>query len=182
MRMRGRWRPSASITTVPTPSERRALLFVAAVAALGLGVRGLRSVSDGQGGTARGAGLAAQMAAVESAVVAGGRTRATSAPADTRLAPRATAPAAHPSTAPEPVDVDRADVAELDRLPGIGPALAQRIVEDRAVRGPFGSLERLQDVRGIGPALASRLAPFVTFSGPPRVSPAANSQRNGLHP
>jgi competence protein ComEA len=161
---------------VPTPSERRALLFVAAVAALGLGVRGLRAVTSGQDSDAPGAALAAQMAAVDSAVTAGGRPRRAKAAA------KAAPPGERPSTAPEPVDVDRADAAELDRLPGIGPALAQRIVEDRGLRGPFGSLERLQDVRGIGPALASRLAPLVTFSGPPRVSPDANSQRNGLHP
>jgi competence protein ComEA len=63
------------------------------------------------------------------------------------------------------VDVDTANEAELDRLPGIGPALAARIVADRMNAGPFGSVEALQRVKGIGPALASRLAPHVTFSG-----------------
>jgi competence protein ComEA len=64
--------------------------------------------------------------------------------------------------------VDRAGAAELDRLPGIGPALAERIIEDREANGPFGSVDGLQRVRGIGPALAARLAPLVTFSGLPR--------------
>lgn len=163
----------ASLAVVPTPSERRALLFVAAVAALGLGVRGLRSAGGGQG-TGSGAALAAQMAAVDSAVAAGGR------PA--RRAKRATRATAQPIAPVGPVDVDRADATELDRLPGIGPALAQRIVDDRELRGAFGSLERLQDVRGIGPALAARLAPLVTFSGPPRASPEPKPPRNGLHP
>lgn len=55
-----------------------------------------------------------------------------------------------------PVDLNRADVAELQRLPGIGPALAGRIVEARADR-PFASLEDLERVAGIGPATVARL-------------------------
>lgn len=68
------------------------------------------------------------------------------------------------------MDLDYAGAEELDRLPGIGPSLAARIVADRDSAGPFGSLEGLQRVRGIGPALAAKLAPLVTFSGrsPPR--------------
>ena len=67
-----------------------------------------------------------------------------------------------------PVDVDRAEAAELERLPRIGPALAARIIVDRSQRGPFGSLRELQRVRGIGPRLAEGLASVVTFSGTPR--------------
>jgi competence protein ComEA len=170
---------------VATPSERRALLFVAAVAALGLGVRGLRVLGAGQGDPDARAALAAQIAAVDSAVTSGGRPRraraqgaatgsraagnakpatATTAPPDP---PRAR-PSAPPSAPTGPIDVDRAGAAELDRLPGIGPALAERIIEDREANGPFGSVDGLQRVRGIGPALAARLAPLVTFSGLPR--------------
>ena len=68
------------------------------------------------------------------------------------------------------VDVDIAGVSELDRLPGIGPALAARIVADRDAHGPFGSLQRLERVKGIGPSLAKKLEPHVTFSLPPRLS------------
>jgi competence protein ComEA len=61
------------------------------------------------------------------------------------------------------VDVNMADVRELQRLPGIGPAVAQRIVEERA-NGVFTSLDDLQRrVRGIGPALAARLGEHVTL-------------------
>lgn len=152
---------------MPTPSERRALLFIAAVAALGLGVRGLRAVAQGQGPATPAAALAAQIAAVDSAVATGGRPRRPkaaprSAPQESRVPP------AHLTA---PIDVDRADVDALDRLPGIGPALARRIVEDRDANGPFGSVDALQRVRGIGPALAARLAPLVTFSGVPRQAP-----------
>jgi competence protein ComEA len=61
------------------------------------------------------------------------------------------------------VDVNMADVRELQRLPGIGPAVAQRIVEERS-NGVFTSLDDLQRrVRGIGPALAARLGEHVTL-------------------
>jgi DNA uptake protein ComE-like DNA-binding protein len=69
------------------------------------------------------------------------------------------------------VDLDLADAASMERLPRIGPALAARIVADRAERGPFGSLRGLERVRGIGPKLAQLLAAHVTFSGTPRPSP-----------
>ena len=48
------------------------------------------------------------------------------------------------------IDVNTADASELERLPGVGPALARRIVEDREARGAFHSLEDLSRVRGIG--------------------------------
>ena len=68
-----------------------------------------------------------------------------------------------------PVDLDRATVEELDALPRIGPALAARIVADRAARGAFGSLEAFGRVRGVGPAMLRQLAPLVTFSAAPRL-------------
>ena len=60
------------------------------------------------------------------------------------------------------VDVNAADAAELERLPGVGPALAKRIVEERKRRGPFQSAEDLTRVRGIGPKTRERLEPYVT--------------------
>jgi competence protein ComEA len=60
------------------------------------------------------------------------------------------------------VDLNTAGVAELDALPGIGPVLAQRIVEHRRREGPFRSVEELDDVPGIGPAIAAELAELVT--------------------
>ena len=48
------------------------------------------------------------------------------------------------------VDVNTATKAELERLPGIGPALANRIVEDREGHGPFSSVEDIRRVSGIG--------------------------------
>jgi competence protein ComEA len=60
------------------------------------------------------------------------------------------------------VDLNTAGVAELDALPGIGPVLAQRIVDHRDRQGPFRSIDELDDVPGIGPAIAAELADLVT--------------------
>lgn len=54
------------------------------------------------------------------------------------------------------VDLNRAGAAELETLPGIGPVLAERIVEHRAEH-PFTSVDDLDDVSGIGSALLERL-------------------------
>lgn len=86
-----------------------------------------------------------------------------------RAGAAALAPAAPPrrvdaaGTSSEPgarVDVNRADAAALVTLPRIGPALAQRILDERARRGPFRSLDDLRRVRGIGEKTVAELAPF----------------------
>ncbi|GIG19966.1 hypothetical protein Cch01nite_06900 [Cellulomonas chitinilytica] len=70
--------------------------------------------------------------------------------------------AATPSSAAAPglVDLNSADAGALDELPGIGPVLAQRIVEHRDERR-FTSVDELGDVPGIGPTLLERLRPLV---------------------
>lgn len=60
-----------------------------------------------------------------------------------------------------PVSLSTATPQELDTLPGIGPAIAARIVEYREKTGPFASVEDLEDVPGIGPALVERLRDLV---------------------
>lgn len=56
----------------------------------------------------------------------------------------------HPSLeTAEPVNVNTADAEELMRLPGIGPAKAQAILEYREAHGPFSSLEEVEKVNGI---------------------------------
>lgn len=62
----------------------------------------------------------------------------------------------------QPIDVNRADAATFEALPGIGKALALRIVADRAARGPFRAVRELARVAGIGDRLVMRLAPWLT--------------------
>ena len=59
------------------------------------------------------------------------------------------------------VDINRASAEELAALPGIGPALARRIVEWRGSHGPFRDAGALEAVPGIGPATVERLRPLV---------------------
>jgi competence protein ComEA len=59
------------------------------------------------------------------------------------------------------LNLNTATAAELDALPGVGPVLAQRIVDHRK-QGPFTSIDQLDDVPGIGPARAAELAELVT--------------------
>ena len=49
------------------------------------------------------------------------------------------------------VELNSADLAALESLPGVGPALAQRIIDRRDQSGPFTSVDQLMDVSGIGP-------------------------------
>jgi competence ComEA-like helix-hairpin-helix protein len=65
----------------------------------------------------------------------------------------------------EQIDVDRAPVGEVARLPKVGPRLAKTIVADRQAHGPFGSLGGLDRVAGIGPGLLKTIGPHVVFSG-----------------
>lgn len=61
------------------------------------------------------------------------------------------------------LDVNRASAAQLEALPGIGPALAGRILEDRERRGPFASAADLGRVRGIGPVTLRKIEPYLIF-------------------
>lgn len=60
------------------------------------------------------------------------------------------------------VNINRATAAELEALPGVGPATAQKIVDDREVNGPFRTPEDLMRVQGIGPKKFEAMQEFVT--------------------
>lgn len=70
---------------------------------------------------------------------------------------------ARPLAPGERVDLDRAGIREIERLPGIGPGLARRIVADREANGPFGSPEGLDRVPGVGEAVLARIGPWAAF-------------------
>jgi len=171
---------------MPTPAERQALVFFAAVAALGIGVNAWRAA---RGGDAVIAGspteLAAQIARVDSAVASSPsrefkrKKKETSARAREREKPPTAnhqlpttnhqPPAVYrPPSTVGPTDLDVASIAAIESLPRIGPALARRIAASRDSFGAFGSLEGLQRVRGIGPGIAKSLRDVVKFSGVPQ--------------
>ena len=81
-----------------------------------------------------------------------------------------------PALAPSRIDLDRATARELERLPGIGPGLAARILADRVERGPYRTPEALLRVKGIGPRTLERIRPYLSApaGAADSVSPIAN--------
>jgi competence protein ComEA len=70
-----------------------------------------------------------------------------------------------------PIDLHRANAQDLDAIPGVGPALAQRIVGYRQAHGPFKQLEDLMAVSGIGPQNLEKLKPYLGLGGPEAGAP-----------
>ncbi len=62
----------------------------------------------------------------------------------------------------QPIDINRATVDDLQRLPGVGPILAQRIVSYRETNGPFRRPEQLAEVPGISPRMVEEWAGLIT--------------------
>lgn len=58
--------------------------------------------------------------------------------------------AASPADSAPTVNINLADTTQFQALPGIGPALAKRIVEHRDANGPFSSIDQLTEVKGVG--------------------------------
>ena len=78
--------------------------------------------------------------------------------------PGAGSASAAPAASETQLDLNTASVAQLTELPGIGPALASRIVEYREKAGPFESVTELMNVRGIGEKSFAKLEPRVRVS------------------
>jgi len=154
---------------MPTPAERKALIFFSVVIALGGATRAYRTLHSRSpsDATSRSA-LELQIKAADSARRAGfhkgKRARAVKAP------PKPTGP----------VDLDIAGVEEIESLRHIGPALAQRIVADRDSFGPFGSFDQFLRVKGVGPSMVEKLGSSVTFSLVPRPTNTVIPRRSEL--
>jgi competence protein ComEA len=64
------------------------------------------------------------------------------------------------------VDINNATETELQRLPGVGPATAAKILAYRQEHGSFSTVEELMEVKGIGPAKLRKMQPFVVLQEP----------------
>lgn len=126
------------------------LLALLAAGAVGLGVRQWRSAFPE---------LAGQLERLDRHP---GVLEAPSAPALERRRERA--PRERDAAGHAPLDINRATAMDLRRLPGVGPALAARIVQSRRAGGPFGSVDDLGRVKGLGPVRLRRLRRLVTVS------------------
>jgi competence ComEA-like helix-hairpin-helix protein len=129
-----------------TSDEHRALSFIAGLLFLSAAVR-LVSLPEAVAVPGEALDLDGHIAATERLVAEAERMR-------TPLAPG------------ERIDPNVAPAVELARLPRVGPAVAERIVRDRELHGPFRSAAELARVPGIGPQTVENLAPHLTL--PPR--------------
>jgi DNA uptake protein ComE-like DNA-binding protein len=142
---------------MPTPAERKALLFFSVVLALGTSNRAYRTLhSRSPADSGARSALESQIKAADSARRSG-------------LRKQKREPKQKPPPKPAgPVDLDVASEKEIEALRHVGPTLARRIIADRDSFGPFGSMEGLRRVKGIGPSMAAKLDSTVTFSLLPR--------------
>lgn len=144
-----------------TRREQWALIGVAALIALGLAVEAWRGLHpDDPIVTVPGQGRWEKLADYP----AGGHPQTLTTNTLARLAaPGATPRAGDPQAGG--LDLNRATLDELDRLPGIGPAKAKAIIDTRERLGGFRSVEQLDDVTGIGAKTLERLRPYVKVEG-----------------
>jgi competence protein ComEA len=120
-----------------------------------------------------GVNLARAVADGDQIVVPETAPTATPAPPTATLAPGVTPTAASPGSAPAAgpntestgggkININTATASELDRLPGVGPAIAQRIIDYRTANGLFKTPEDIMKVKGIGPATFAKIKDLIS--------------------
>ncbi len=142
-----------------TKDEKRALLYLAVVAAAGGLLRAVRAPEGAPGAPMVAPAIAGDDLARQAQLV------------------RQATLLARPLQPGERIDIDRAGAQEIERLPRVGPALARRIVEERDSGGPFGSPEGLLRVPGIGPGMLKAMERQLAFSGVARERPVSSADQ-----
>jgi competence protein ComEA len=154
------------------------LLFgAAAVAACGLGIDRWRRANTDTVAYLESLDRAAAPSPPPGPTVEPGTRRAVTRSATLRSATAASADADTPHREPSrlrrrhrddatPLDVNAASAADFERLPGVGPALAARIVDLRTRDGPFSSVDDLRRVRGVGETTLARLRARLAVNTP----------------
>lgn len=153
-----------------TPGEARALLFVALLLVGGVSVQYAVDIArtlpaDSPVQIVWPSGLPGEGDAARSALDSLGSDK------DEGIASMRNAPSGAPGDALREVrrvGINTASSEELQRLPGIGPAIADRIVEYRARYGLFQSVEELTAVKGIGPKTLAKLEPQIVLNADDR--------------
>ena len=77
-------------------------------------------------------------------------------------------PATETTSAPtesDPVNINTASLEDLQRLPGVGPVIAQRIIDYRETNGPFSNVEALINVKGIGEKTLAKILEYACTGG-----------------
>ena len=73
----------------------------------------------------------------------------------------------------KPVNINTATSEELEQVPGIGPATAEKILQMRKSYGPFKSVDDLLAIRGLGPKRLEKMRKYLTVGKPAPQSPGA---------
>jgi competence ComEA-like helix-hairpin-helix protein len=89
------------------------------------------------------------------------------------LAPAALAKKTPPAT---PLDLNTATAAQLEQVPGIGPATAKAIVQFRAKSGSFQRVEDLLAIRGISARKLAQIRPYIAVSKPAPRKPSSSRE------
>src|SRR6266581_2563769 len=83
---------------------------------------------------------------------------------------------------PKPVNINTATSQELQQVPGIGPATAEKILQMRKSYGAFKSVDDLLAIRGLGPKRLEKMRKYLTVGKTPKAQPPARSPKDSSPP